>query len=151
MRSFFRTASLAVLAYVAVMIGGFLAGLLYLQTGCASAHSGQHMLTEVRLRSQLDVFHQVIEPASKLASAACLEQQQQAAARATDGAITASAARELVAETRERCDRLKLVFNEMRELHDLAATGLESGALEATEARVRELHDAWQRLDRGGG
>lgn len=151
MKSVLGSVSVAIAAYVAVIVGGFCAGMLYLQTGCASAHTGQHVLSEVRLRSQLDVFREVIEPASKLASAACIEQQEQAAAAATDGAITVATARTIVAETRARCDRLKTVFDEMRELHDLAATGLESGAIQATEARVRELHDAWKRLDRGGG
>lgn len=118
---------------------------------CASASSSGHVLEEVRLKSALDVLREVITPASAVASDGCLAKQRAAVADAREGTIAPDEAKARVAAIRTYCDELKALFGRMRLLHDEAATFLETGQLQETEARVRELRDAWKRLDRGGG
>lgn len=119
---------------------------LAVPTLCASCAPST---ADARVRGALDILADVIDPASELAAATCLAEQEASASEAEAGRITADEAATQVASTRARCDVLRVAFEAMRAAHDQARAAVERGDVAKAEAELGRIRDAWQQLKTG--
>jgi len=91
------------------------------------------------IRSGLDVMAEVIGPASKLASDGCLSAQYAAlnAAKAND--VPPEKAGEEIAKIRERCVKIRAVFDALRTKHDTARAYIAEGKLAEAQETLEDL------------
>jgi hypothetical protein len=123
---------------VAVLAAG-----LSLLTACSMGKADTHVKTA------LDVFAEVIDPAYSVAMDSCIVPQEVAVAQAEVGLATAGQASAVIAQVRARCARVREGFEAIRLHHDQARRFVESGELDRAERLLEQIRSDWQQLPRG--
>ncbi|HMJ10202.1 MAG TPA: hypothetical protein VK524_02295 [Polyangiaceae bacterium] len=105
--------------------------------------------TDARVRTALDVFADVIDPAYSVAMDGCIAPQKVAVAQAEAGLVTAAQAGDVIAQVRARCDQVRESFETIRLHHDEARRFVESGELGQAEKLLEQIRADWRQLPRG--
>lgn len=116
---------------------------LSLLTACAMGKA------DARVRTALDVFAEVIDPAYSVAMDSCVAPQEVAVAQAEAGLATAAQADAVIAQVRARCDQVREGFEAIRLHHEEARRFVDSGELERAERVLEQIRSDWQKLPRG--
>lgn len=101
---------------------------------------------EARVRTALDTFGSVVDPAYEAAMAACVAQERPVMEAARTGELTPAEARERLDAIMGPCVRIGAAFDRIRALHDSAAGLVESGKFAQAETALIELKHAWDAL-----
>jgi hypothetical protein len=112
----------------------------------ASCTSCQPGTAEGHIRSSLDAFALVADPAWSAANEACAQRQRAIAAEAEADRLTVQAAREELAPVRARCHAITALFQRMREAHEQAVGMVEAGRVQEAEAWLTRLRERWRDL-----
>lgn len=124
-----------------------LLGILTFLPACAHAMTGEDAQLEVKVRASLDVLREVVDPAVKLADEACAAEQHAYLSEAKAGPKDQVPVLEQKAtQAAARCKQVQATFEQIRELHDQAATLLESGKLQDARDRVERVREKWRAL-----
>jgi hypothetical protein len=105
---------------------------------------------DTRVRTALDVFAQVIDPAYSVAMDSCIVPQEIAVAEAEAGLATVDHARQTIERVRARCGRVREGFETIRLHHDQAVRSVEAGKLDQAEQILEQIRMDWALLRTGG-
>jgi len=106
--------------------------------------------TDTRVRTALDVFAQVIDPAYSMAMDGCIAPQQVAVAQAEAGLVTVERAQATIDKVRVRCARVRDGFEQIRIHHEQAVRSVEAGKLDQAELMLEQIRADWSALRVGG-
>ncbi len=131
---------------VAAVVGIGLAVALICSVGCATGCRTTAGKTEPAVRSALDAFALVVEPAWDVHNEVCAVQQEAVAAEVEARRITPDQGDAQNAATRERCQERTRIFQAIRAAQDQAADLVEAGRIKEAEAWLVRLQDEWREL-----
>jgi hypothetical protein len=106
--------------------------------------------TDTRVRTALDVFAQVIDPAYSMAMDGCIAPQQVAVAQAEAGLVTVERAQATIDKVRVRCARVRDGFEQIRIHHEQAVRSVEAGKLDQADQLLEQIGADWSALRVGG-
>lgn len=130
----------AILAYVFTLA---CACLLVIATaeGCAAAGT-----QEARVRTALEVLHDVIDPAYDFADQACTARERQAVERYEKPPHDPQAKADYYA-IKSRCVDTREAFRAMRAAHDRAAALLEQGDVRDAALEIERVRETWRAFE----
>ncbi len=131
---------------VAAVVGVALAMAVIFSVGCATGCRATAGQTEPAVRSALDAFALVVEPAWDATNEVCAVKQEMVAAEVEARRLTPDQGDAQNAATRARCHELTRVFQAIRRAHDQAADLVEAGRIQEAEAWLVRLQDEWREL-----
>jgi len=99
---------------------------------------------EASVRSALNAYATVIDPASRLAFEACAQRQLAIASDVRAGKLGEAEGRAQVADVRARCVATRAVFDAMRSAHDEAVRAVEAGVLAEARDKLEAIRLQWE-------
>jgi flagellin-specific chaperone FliS len=124
------------------LFGAFLPSAVLLLLFCAAATCCfSANTTDVAVKSALNTLNDVVTPASKLAFQGCIKKQQVALDALADGGITATEAKADIVKTRNLCEELRAIFDQIRAAHSAATELYQAGNLDEAQARINQARN----------
>jgi hypothetical protein len=106
---------------------------------------------DARVRSALDVFALVVDPAYAFAVDACIAREALVADQVEAGKTAIDAATAELRNIRARCQATRRTFDSIRANHDRARELVEDGQLEEAERQLEQVRREWTELQTTGG
>lgn len=126
---------------VAFVAGLVLAVAAIHMTGCKTQGTA-----DARVRSALDAFAVVVDPAYSFAVDACATRQEHVAEEVEAGRLKPAEADVVLRPIRARCHATRQAFDAIRASHDQAAQLVEDGELQKAEAVLDDIRARWLEL-----
>ena len=126
--------------YHALCAVSYVASLMLIS--CCAARSD----TNTAVRTGLDVLAEVVAPTSELTEAACDAREELVMNDVRKGHRSATDGEHALVPIRQKCDALRKLIDQIRELHHQAVLFVESGGIEDAQARLEEARTLLKRL-----